>query len=148
MQHEKAIQLAHTSSGPERVRDLTCKWRGQHGSVLELSTDGNVVTGTFTTFEGVFRHHVADVSGIVIGDLVSLSALWHISGAITSWSGEVVGQGEHARLKLMWRLIAQMSEPVEPKSYWLTSFGGAEDFTLQGENFDPYELGGEAGHAP
>ena len=61
----------------------------------------------------------------MIGDLLSLSALWRINGAITAWSGEVVGHGENAILKLMWRLIAQMSEPVEPRSWWLTSFGGA-----------------------
>ena len=50
MQHEKAIQLAHASSGPEHVRDLTGRWKGQHGSVFELTTEGNAVKGIFTTF--------------------------------------------------------------------------------------------------
>lgn len=131
MMHEKAIQLSHASNGPDETRDISGLWRSQHGSEMRLIMEGNDISGTFTTYEGVFRHHVADIKGVAIGDLTSLTALWRISGSITSWSGQFLEENGHAVLKLMWRLITEMAEPVEPRFYWMSSFGGAEDFVRQ-----------------
>ncbi len=143
MMHEKAIQLAHASDGPPETRDFTGKWDGQHGAILDIRMNGSLITGMFTTYEGTTRHHVADLSGVAVGDLISINALWRMGGSITSWSGQYTEEEGRPMLKLMWRLITEMAEPVEPKYYWMSSFGGAEDFVRQTEGGDAF---GEEGH--
>ena len=107
------------------------KWKNQLGSVMELQTTGNQVTGKYHTAVGAPTNiELFDIIGVVNGDLISIVVDWGKYGSITAWVGEQTADvgGGNERIVTMWHLVKNISEDDEKSSLWGAFLDGSDIF--------------------
>jgi Avidin family len=133
MQHEKALGRALATSGIAiAAANFSGHWVNELHSSMELTIDGNSVSGTYTS-KVSSNENGGPVSGPVIGyvagDVIAFSVLWPGSTAsITSWVGQIVTENGDQTLNALWHLIVNVPNAEDPNSIWTTIHAGADIF--------------------
>ena len=107
---------------------LAGRWRNEHGSVLELTIDGDRLGGTFVAAIGDARVS-GPISGYVRGDIVAFAVLWPASTrSLAAWVGQLVDEHGAPVLKTNWHLVLDVPDDEEPSAQWATVLTGADTF--------------------
>jgi hypothetical protein len=120
--------LEAAASGVTPSALLAGRWVNEHGSVAELTVEGDRIGGTFMTTVGSVKL-TGPISGFVRGDIVAFSVLWPESThSLSAWVGQLVDhQGEPA-LKTSWHLVVDIPDAEEPAGQWATVLTGSDTF--------------------
>lgn len=106
------------------------RWTNEHGSVAEITVDGDRISGAYTSAVGGRTGPLSGpLTGFVRGDIVGFSVLWpaHMR-SITSWVGQVVEANGAPELKTLWNLVVDIPDPDEATGLWSTVHTGADTF--------------------
>lgn len=131
MNHEDALRLALASDNKAGSMPATWtgRWTNQIGSTMDLQVTGNSVEGSYTSASKAdgTGSVTGPLKGYVAGDLLSFSVLWP-GGSMTAWTGQLVDEGAHPRIKTLWHLVTDVPDADEPKRLWTSTFTGADEF--------------------
>ncbi len=120
----------HPVGAPVPTVNFNGVWRNELASEMDLQVDAaGMVAGVYRT--GVGSPTPAeefDLTGFASGDLLSFTVNFGQYGSLTSWCGQhtLIGGGE--RIKTMWLLARNVSDPDEPANLWGAVLTGADTF--------------------
>lgn len=129
MLHELA--LAKASSAPTAVRapDFSGRWINQMASVMDLTINGNVVSGTYYSASSSGGPPVSGaIAGVTVDDLIAFTVLWTQSGSITSWTGQLIEQNGVEKIRTLWHLVTNVPDDDEDDKFWMSTWAGADEF--------------------
>ena len=125
-----ARQMPGPATTPASRSPVAGRWTNEHGSVVEITVDGDRISGSYTSAVGGRSGPLSGpLTGFVRGDIVGFSVLWpaHMR-SITSWVGQVVEASGAPELKTLWNLVVDIPDPDEATGLWSTVHAGADTF--------------------
>ena len=117
-------------SPPPNV-DFEGIWENTLGSQMELSVQGNAVTGIYRTNVGAPEPtEEFSIVGFATGDLISFTTNFGKYGSLTAWVGQhtEVAAGQY-EIRTMWHLARNVPDHEEPDDLWSATLAGANVFT-------------------
>ncbi|KLN59644.1 hypothetical protein WH96_16490 [Kiloniella spongiae] len=115
---------------PPPSEDFQGIWENGLGSQMELSVQGNDVSGIYRTNVGEpTPTEEFDLTGFASGDLITFTVNFGKYGSLTAWAGQhtVIRPGEF-EIKTLWHLAKNIAEQNEPKELWSGILAGANSF--------------------
>ena len=110
------------------VADLAGTWHNAHGSELDLTVDGQRLTGRFRSGTGLAKGRTeADVVGFVSGNLVAFTANFGAHGSLTSWVGHLIMETREPRIHAIWNLCVDVPFG-STEELWRGTWTGADIF--------------------
>lgn len=129
MVHEQALDTAASTPAVAPPPDFNGRWRNQMASFMDLAVSGSTVTGTYNSSSSAAGGSVhGAVTGVTVGDLISLTVLWTQSGSITSWTGQLIDERGAPKLRTLWHLVTNIPDAQEPGKFWMSTWAGADEF--------------------
>ncbi|HXB54849.1 MAG TPA: avidin/streptavidin family protein [Vicinamibacteria bacterium] len=128
MKHAE-FAVVNTKKVAPAAFDFKGHWVNELGSYMDLSINGEDVTGTYVSA-------VSDAGGptppfplrgTVAGDLISFTVNWE--EAITAWVGHGVINNGQPQILTLWHLILTVPNETDPEEQWKTVMAGADEFT-------------------
>ncbi len=111
--------------------DFEGNWENGLGSQMELSVNGNAVSGVYRTNVGApTPTEEFDLVGLVTGDLITFTVNFGKYGSLTAWAGQHTekGVGEF-EIKTLWHLAKNIPDAEEPSDLWSGILAGANSFS-------------------
>lgn len=128
LKHFASIKSSATA--PASSANFNGRWRNELKSEMELTVDAaGAITGVYRTGVGnPASTEEFDLRGFVSGDMISFTVNFGKYGSLTSWAGQHTIEGGAERIKTMWLLARNVSDPNEPKDLWGAVLTGADTF--------------------
>jgi hypothetical protein len=112
--------------------DFTGKWVNTKNSVLELTQNGNSITGTFDS--GVSDNGqvvLAPIVGWANGDRVSFTATYEMFGTVVAWVGQVRGEPGNSVIDAHFLHEVDIADANEHEELWASTRTGSDHFSKQ-----------------
>jgi len=105
-------------------------WRNQNKSKLELTQQGDVLTGRFESGVGDDGQVLwVDITGKVLGDLITFSAVYSKFRTVVSWVGQHTLSNGAEVIKTHWLHATDIPDPQETDWMWYSNRIGSDVFT-------------------
>ncbi len=133
MHHEMALRLAVKAQNADGASPVSWggRWKNQMESTMELTVDGNDVTGIYTSKTSAIgagdEVTSKNLKGYVAGDRISLTVLWP-GGSITAWTGQMINDDTTPKIITLWHLVTDVQDVDEPTQLWKSTFAGSDVF--------------------
>lgn len=106
------------------------KWSNTKDSLLELTQNGNSITGTFDSGVGdgglVIK---APIVGWVNGDRVTFAATYEAFGTVVAWVGQVRGEPGNPVIDAHFLHESNVLESEETEKLWASTRTGSDQFS-------------------
>lgn len=126
-----AFSIKATPAGSPPNVNFNGIWVNELKSKMNLTVNTNgSVTGKYMTAVGSpGDEEEFDLTGFASGDLISFTVNFGKYSSLTSWSGQHTETEIGAKIKTMWLLAKNVSDPDEPENLWGAVLTGADTFT-------------------
>lgn len=118
-------------AAPAPSVDFEGVWMNGLGSEMELSVNGNALSGVYRTNVGApAPTEEFALVGFVTNDLITFTVNFGKYGSITAWAGQhtEVSAGQF-EIKTLWHLTKNVTDQNEPEELWSSILAGANTFT-------------------